>query len=256
MQPHSTDHPSIGQISFYTLAVLVLADVVLIAIYAASVMGDHLFGLPMTNVADLNQRYGLASSYNYSKYLLAGVFLLVLAIVHRRSGYGWLAGLSVFFLADDVLEAHDKLGVLVGRGLDFGPLAAMHPQDRGEPLIYAGMLAITVAFLVVARRSLCGAHRGIWLKFTLAVAGLAFFGAGVDVLHGMVKAALGDGAVAGFVDTLFIALEDGGEGVMASVMVWVAIEGLLNAVRTGETALAAPVKAWLQGGQAATGARG
>ncbi len=231
----------IDRISRLSLVFILLADLGLVAIYLLSVLVERLFGIPVTSTADLNLRYSLASTYNYSKFFIAAALLLALAFFHRRAGYVWLAALFLFFLVDDALEVHDKLAHSLGDWIEIGIMSSLSPQNRGEPLVYLGMLAITASLLFGARRSMRGAHHGVWLAFTLAVVALALFGAGIDMVHGVINAMTGDGTLASLLDTAFIVLEDGGEGIAASVIVWLALDGMLNAVRAGGKARVTPI---------------
>ncbi len=228
------------RLSRYSLAIFLLADVGLVLLYLGSLAADALWGVEMMRSANLNGRYSLSSVYNYAKYMLAAAALLPVAIFHRRIGYAWIAALVFVLLIDDVLEVHDKIGVAIGNTLSTGWLADMAPQDRGEPIAYLGLLVVALALLGAAFRDMTGSFRRIWIDYTVAITVLAAFGVGVDMLHGVVVA-FGSGAAVDLLDIAFVVVEDGGEALTLTVIMWLAVDGLVHAPRACGTAYRTPI---------------
>ena len=215
-------------ISHLVLICLALADLGLIAIYLGNIGAEWFIGIPLRDLADLEGRNSLASSWNYGKYIFAISLLLPVAMVSGRFGTVWFGILLLVFLSDDVLEFHDKVGASLGERVEIGPLAEMSAQDKGEPFVHLVLLAIATVLLLLARWDMDGAWRPVWNRFAISIAALALVGAGLDVVHGLMGFLIDQGSMAAATDLVLVTLEEGGEMLVLSAILWVCIDTTLR----------------------------
>ena len=158
--------------------------------------------------------------YQYVKFGVIAVLTAALARVDRWY-LVWTAVFG-FFLLDDALLIHERLGEQLAPGLD--SMLPIDGQATAELGYFAviGMAILVAAFLAVNRSS--DAFRRFSIDIVMLLALGAFFAVGVDVVHGMLT--LNYEA-----DTLFSTVEDGGEMVAVSLMV---IYSVMVAERRGD----------------------
>jgi hypothetical protein len=123
----------------------------------------------------------------------------------------------------------ERLGFLLAEDLGLRAHFGLRGQDVGELLASAGVGLLFLPSLALAYWRAGRAVRRTLLDFALLLAVLVFFAVGVDMLHSIV-------GPRGFWYQSFGVLEDGGELVTLSLLVWYAF---LNA------ALDAPAERYL-----------
>jgi len=207
------------------LIVILSVDVVFVALYA-------LFGVlkaaglaPEVESMQLNSDSGLASVWNYGKFmaLIAALFLIWLR--ERGASLLIMIGLFLFMLLDDYYELHDQIARGLGEHISVTALDSLHPQNRGELFVYAAILAIAGPLLWLALTK----ARAPALAFIGALAGglimIGVFGVAVDVLHGALDAVLGDfpDLIKKVFNRLMTIIEDGGEMIAISFCVWLCL---------------------------------
>ncbi len=164
---------------------------------------------------------GYAEWFQYLK-LLGTVWLLAALVKGQRQPlyFVWLA-LFAFLLLDDALRLHETAGLWLANVTGLPSLAGLRPRDVGE-LFFAGLVALgLLTWLVLAYQgsnghfggTQCQRARQFSLVLILSLCLLGVVGVGLDMLEQMVT---------GWptLHELLIALEDGGELVVVSVMVW------------------------------------
>ena len=161
--------------------------------------------------------WGLPSLVIYAKWLLIAICLTQ---AWRANGEPVLLSLALIFtflLLDDSLELHEQLGTLVKDGFGYHPALGLRGDDLGELTIWAiwGSASLAVFALGYWRSSSAG--RRIGHVFILGIAGLATFGIGVDMLN-VLADDVGEGLLNQVVRYLLTNLEDGGELVVASLL--------------------------------------
>ncbi len=161
--------------------------------------------------------WGLPSLVIYAKWLLIA---LCLTQAWRANGEPVLLSLALIFaflLLDDSLELHEQLGTLVKDGFGYAPAFGLRGDDLGELTIWAiwGSASLAVFALGYWRSSPAG--RRIGHIFILGIAGLAIFGIVVDMLS-VLAHDVGEGLLNHVVRYLLTNLEDGGELVVASLL--------------------------------------
>src|SRR5690606_14579687 len=131
--------------------------------------------------------------------------------------YLFWAALFGFFLLDDSLRWHEVAGLWLAQTADLPALLTLRPQDLGE-LAFAAVSGLCfLTALVFAYQFSDRAARRFSQKLLLALAGLLFFGVATDVVQVMSQAWL---APHPFLRELLIVLEEGGEMMTVSAMVW------------------------------------
>lgn len=160
---------------------------------------------------------GYGEWFQYFKY--GGLIVLLAGLAKRPSPplYLFWAALFGFFLLDDSLRWHEVAGLWLAQTADLPTLLTLRPQDLGELTFAAvGGLGFLTA-LVFAYQLSDGAARRFSQKLLLALVGLLFFGVGTDVVQVMSQAWV---APYPFLRELLIVLEEGGEMMTVSAMVW------------------------------------
>lgn len=156
---------------------------------------------------------GYSEFFQYMKFLW--IIILLVYLVKRSKTWGFLAWAAVFlyFLADDAFQTHEKIGGIIAGNLDFVPLFNLRLQDIGELAVYA--IAGTVLLPGIALSYWRGSKtfRGISIDILLLISILAFFGVVVD----MAEIAADFGV---FVKETLGLIDDGGEMIVTSIMVW------------------------------------
>jgi len=190
------------------LILLVVTDLIFMALHALR----WWFNTP--NLAlriDLEGGYG--EVFQYTKYLWAAILIGWFAVKNRAWRFASWSIVFLYFLADDCLAIHETLGSLVAARVSFELPLGLEPVDFGD-LVTLLSAAAALAILVFAAQ--LGAGRNVKQAFielaALAVL-LGLFGVAADLLHGLFKADP-------LLDFMLGMLEDGGEMIAASLLVW------------------------------------
>lgn len=169
--------------------------------------------LSANNAFYLDVDGGYAEWFQYLK--LVGIVWLLATLVRgqRQPLYAvWLA-LFAFLLLDDALRIHETVGLWLANVTGLPPLVGLRPRDLGE-LLFAGLAALfLLTALVVAYQRSNGRARRFSLSLIAALLALGCVGVGLDMLEQMVTAWP-------TLHELLVALEDGGELIVVSVLVW------------------------------------
>jgi hypothetical protein len=156
---------------------------------------------------------GYSEFFQYMKFLW--IIILLVYLVKRSKIWGYLAWAAVFlyFLADDAFQVHENVGRIIAGNLDFVPPFNLRLQDFGELAVYA--IAGTILLLGITLSYWRGSKtfRGISIDILLLISILVFFGVVVD----MAEIAADRGV---FVKETLGLIDDGGEMIVTSVMVW------------------------------------
>jgi len=182
------------------------------------------FLLLMTIVNDplysLERDRGYPEFYQYVKELW--IIVLLLSICVRTGAVGYIAWVMLFgyLLCDDALEVHETLGEYIATRLYFVPLLRLRARDFGELAVSAmsGALLLTLLAWAYVRGS--DTFKQSTKHLLLLLLALAFFGIFVDMLHVALR-------MGRQVRLLFGVVEDGGEMIAMSFIVWYVF--LLNA---------------------------
>jgi hypothetical protein len=195
---------------------LLLVDIVFIAI--SSVQDAQ--GLPHGRW-HVSYDNGLAERWQYVKWGLLALTFGVMAVRTASAVLmGW-AALFLYLLLDDRLQIHEIVGQRLADAFGFPAAFGLRPQDFGE-LLVTGVAAsvllgvIAVAYLSTRSEDLRAVTHGLIALLLL----LAVFGVGVDMLDIALPWER--------VRTILTVVEDGGEMIVASMMVAYALNWSLH----------------------------
>ncbi len=188
------------------LLLLLSIDTIFIILHIIHTYTDYL-GNPNFSI---QKDRGYAEIFQYMKEFCIALLLLYSAIKRRNLLYlGWSA-LFGYVLLDDSLTIHEKIGVRIS--VYFSPMLGLRPRDFGELAVFAffflfSFLAIGVTYSLSDSddKRTC---RHLFLLFLT----LVFFGGAVDMIQQMVRPSVWY--------PIFGILEDGGEMLVMSVIVW------------------------------------
>ncbi|WP_143092478.1 hypothetical protein [Sulfitobacter brevis] len=207
------------------MVVFLTIDVFFVGIYAVAGVLKAFDLAPEIASLQLNAETGLASIWNYGKFMAA---IAALVMIRRREGGVSLLILTLLFLLlllDDYYEVHDHLARVVGERISFGPLSSLHPINRGELFVYTVLLVIAAPSLWFALKNVQPPSRAFVGAMVIGVFLIGLFGVGVDVLHGVLDAMLSgySDLVGKIFNRLMTIVEDGGEMVAISLCTWLSI---------------------------------
>ncbi len=218
------------------LWLLLGVDAIFVALYAVygltDVITDPRFGL----IED----WSFGESFNYLKELtIVGLFLFMAV---RRRSYAYLiwAIVFVYVLADDSTQIHERMGEVLAATLALVAVDSLRAVDVGELLWFALSGLTVLSGIVHGFRIGDRAERETTVTLGLLLVALAVFGVFLDMPFG----------TTGFADKILGAVEDGGEMMILSLMLW---QVWTRARRIGGTADALSRDAGASGDRRATG---
>ena len=161
----------------------------------------------------VDRERGFPELYQYLKFSLIAGLLFYLFTKRRAWTYALWASIFGLALLDDALGLHERGGRFLVSRFDIPHALGLRGQDFGE-LITWGVAGVGVLFaLWMSYRRAAPELRRVSRQLVWRFALLGFFGLGVDAVHSLFRAssvALQEG---------FAVLEDGGEMVVASLIV-------------------------------------
>ncbi|BBO23934.1 MAG: hypothetical protein L6Q31_10785 [Fimbriimonadaceae bacterium] len=201
------------------LIVLLCCDLAFVVLHFANVLSPQLRN-PLFNI---ECDRGYAEAFQYAKYSLILVSLVLTAWKNRVWRYvSWVLVLG-YFLADDSLKLHEQLGALLAEKLDFIPPLGLRLQDFGELAVSASAGSLLLIAGVFAYRGGSADFKKTSKDLTLLILLLVFFGVVVDMVHSAIDMGRPIGLILEFV-------EGGGEMLSVSLLAWYS---LLPIVRDG-----------------------
>jgi len=198
------------------LGLLLLVDAICIALHLLVWLPDRTLVL-----FSLERDGSYSEVFEYAKLLWVAVLLVVLARRQRSWSYLPPALLVVYLLVDDAVALHESLGGTLTDRLGFEARFGLRAKDFGELAVSAAAGLLFLPALALAYWRAAPPVRRTLLDFALLLGVLVFFAVAVDMLHSLA-------GPAGFWYRAIGVLEDGGELVTLSVLVWYAF---LNAAR-------------------------
>lgn len=198
------------------IGTLIVFDLFFVAIHFVAFLLFYL-----GHIEDINDYYYLALTkdgswaefFQYLKYLFVLVFVVHLMYSKKKFFYlSWFL-LFLFFLFDDALSLHEKVGEIFAKEVDFQPMLGLRKVDFGELafVLVIGLAILSVFIITYFKGGPVYRKRTIDMLILLAL--MIFFGVGFDLLH----VALGEDDRVSFILGL---IEDGGEMVTMSIIVW------------------------------------
>ena len=179
------------------------------AAYVGAHLSHRFFGMPWSPAFDLGEERGYAEVF-FQTLTAWSIVLLVVAAVRRRAGILIIFAIfTAYLLADDYFQIHERIGTWFGFNVLYVGLLSPH---LGEGFWLASIGVLLSASFAIAYRFARPESRRIALTVAAVYAVLAFFGVIIDAIHSPFI----DMPV---IDPIMIAVEDGGEIAVMSVLV-------------------------------------
>lgn len=155
---------------------------------------------------------GYAEFYQYCK--LFWIIVLLLTLSKRTKEIGYLAWVLLFayLFFDDALSIHEKFGWRIANQLEFAPFWGLRLQDFGELAVIAVASALLLPTIVFCYFRGSAVFKKTSDDLFVLLLMIAVFGVFVDLLHVVVEHY--------WLHFLFGVIEDGGEMIVVSLVVW------------------------------------
>ena len=214
-----------------TFAFLLAVDLAILAIFAVATALAEFDRIPaVPAILDITLDFSLNEVFGYLKWLSIVVALFASWRVSRAPALLANAALFAFVLLDDAGQLHERVGDLLDDGLDLPSAFGLRGQDLGELGFW---LAAGVPTAFVLGRGFVRStppYRRLALILLVVLGGLAFTGAGLDMLSIEAESLIAPGKLKALVLFGLHLLEDGGESIVASVGCAVALAVLADHV--------------------------
>lgn len=162
------------------------------------------------SVFSLSTDRGYSELFQYIKEYWIALLLGLLALRNRSTLYLSWSLLFAFLLLNDAAGLHEKAGVLLSKKLAFEGWFQIRAIDFGELLAAAIIGVLFLGAIAITHRQSDRSTRKFSKQLTMLLFALAFFGVPIDMLHVAMKTPA--------LDPLLIALEDGGELIVMSLI--------------------------------------
>jgi hypothetical protein len=191
------------------LILFLCGDLVFVVLHFVNALIPGL-GNPLFSI---EQDRGYPEIYQYLKFFWIIALLIHVSWKSRSLRYFAWTLVFIYFLFDDALQLHERVGGLIAANLNFMPPLGLRLQDFGE-LAVTAIAGICLLFpLIWAYKRGSQNFRKVSQDITLLILVLVFFGVVVDMAH--IAISLGR-------EVKFIlgVIEDGGEMLSVSLVLW------------------------------------
>jgi len=195
----------IEKASTKVLLLLLLADFAFLlahVIYTMDLLSNDIYSIDSDG--------GYAEMFQYIKEYWIVIILFVIAIRRKHIIYFAWSSLFMYFLLDDSLKIHESFGIYLAKYFEFQPLFRLRAQDFGELSVSILFGIILFTFIGVSLLFSDNIAKRISKHLFLLVIAVAFFGVIIDMLHSIIP----------WGESLFGFIEDGGEMLVMSIIVW------------------------------------
>jgi hypothetical protein len=205
--------------SFRTMLILLIAvDLLLIGLnLGAAVLKslDIISSIP--EYLKVTQDHALPEDFNYLKWAVIVVALVWVALRDRWFPAFLWALIFGLILTDDAFQLHESLGNLLSLHLNLQDALFLFGSDLGEILVFLTMGLVVAVLILVFWRQMDDRATRLSARYLAVIAGLAFFGVGIDALHQVLSHAFAVEDSGFFLAKVFGLVEDGGEMLVASL---------------------------------------
>jgi len=190
------------------LVLLVLGDLAFILLHFVNELTPT-----SRNLLSIAKDRSYAELYQYVKFLW--IITLLAKIARDRKTVHYVTWVLVFtyFLFDDALKIHELGGDFIAEKLDFTPPLGLRLEDIGELVVSATAGVGLLALVMWTYKSGSVVFRKISQDIALLILLMVIAGVVVDMLHSAIK-------VGGAVGFALGVIEDGGEMLAASLILW------------------------------------
>ncbi len=191
------------------LVLLVCGDLAFILLYVL----NRIYRFGNMELLRLDMEASYPEFYQYMKFVWILILLIHIVVVTRNKGYiSWML-VFLYFLVDDSLQIHERMGDLFLERVAFTPPFNISMEDVGELTAFAIFGLPLLALLLWSYYRGSGTYKKISKDLLLLVFVYAFIVVVFDFVH------------AGFelsrsMDRVWALVEEGGEMMVVSTMVW------------------------------------
>lgn len=165
-----------------------------------------------TSMYTLGHDRGYAEFFQYIKQYWIVILLGLLALNRLALIYVSWSLVFAYLLVDDAPSIHETYGLYAANVVSIKPMFGLLARDVGE-LLVTGVVGAALLVPLIVAYSRCDSYEKTFSRYLVALFGfLAFFGVLVDTVHAMSRNTA-------LFNPLGI-LEDGGEMVVMSLMLW------------------------------------
>jgi hypothetical protein len=171
------------------------------------------FNWSISDLFMINVDGGYPEMFQYFKYFV--VILITIYLIKKRKRFGYIAWLILFtlLLLDDALQFHETFGTWVSNKLNYSSMLGLRPQDLGELTYVAIFGSILLFFIVFGYMNGDEKYRKRNIDLFLLFGLFLFFGIAMDMVDEFVE-------YDRYSHLILILLEDGGEMIALSLIVW------------------------------------
>lgn len=199
------------------LLILIIMDVLFIFAHALFIFLIYIrvdFDWSIVDMFMVNYDGSYPEIFQYLKYF--SICLICLYIIKKRKEYSYISWFFLFLLLllDDALQFHELFAEWVVEKFDYVDMIGLRAQDLGELTYVAlfGPLLLVMMFFGYKKGS--QEYKKTTIDIGLLFAIFLFFGIVVDILHELI------GSENRYVKLLITLIEDGGEMLALSLLVW------------------------------------
>ena len=193
------------------LALLICGDLAFVVLHFI----NGLTPIIVMPLRELGRDGGYPELYQYLKFLWIIILLIFVSLRNASLLYVAWAAVFAYFLLDDSFQIHERVGRYIAANLSLVPTLGLRLQDYGELAVSAAAGIILFLPLVWAYRKGSRMFRKISQDFALLISILIFFGVVVDMAHIAIR-------LGRTVDFVLGVIEDGGEMLSVSLILWYA----------------------------------
>jgi hypothetical protein len=191
------------------LILLLFADLAFIVLHSIDILTPFL----NNSLLPLGRERGYPEMYQYLKWFWIIILLGCLSISRRSFSYISWGLVFTYFFCDDALSIHERVGNHIAGNLTITPPLGLRLLDLGELAVSAAAGMILLSLVILAYLQGSQAFKKMSQDMLLLILALAFFGVVVDMAHTSIK-------LGGKVDFILGVIEDGGEMLVASLILW------------------------------------
>jgi hypothetical protein len=198
------------------LYALIAADLMFILLHILHSLPENIFPLLKASSFAIDRDAGVAESFQYVKEFWVSLIFIYLVFQRRRFALLGLALLFAYFLLDDMVQIHEKLGDLTAGMFSNLPILRLFPSLEADSIgefFVAGVLGLFfIASISLPYWRSSGTTRQIFHTVFVMLAIFLFFAVGVDFIHDFFGPKI--------IREIFALIEDGGEMLAMSVICW------------------------------------
>lgn len=159
--------------------------------------------------------YSYSEFYQYTKFFFITILLIRFSFRKEPLNYLILSSIFAYMLVDDSFEIHGNIGgyIIINYMNNINPPLGLRPEDIGELIASAIFGIIFILLFIIVYWKGSKQFRMVLYDFILLILLMVFFGVFFDMVHQALQGGI-------LVNIILEIIEDGGEMVAASLILW------------------------------------